>query len=377
MAEIMNTAIIFIKNDKELELANSKILGKKLIDYTIHTLAKLDLDNIYLVGGEDVEQEEIIKRDNVQEIIDDLKFTSGKCLLLSPFYPLVNKRDYQKVLNNNDEDGVVALDYKGACAFFVLPNNRLESFENVDFKELAVSDVDTKRVNGLDEITDFTEEIKMRINAKHIANGVNIVDPYSTYIGQDVIIDKTTVIYPGTVIEGKCLIGKANVITGSSYLIDVVIGDGNNIVSSRITDSIIHNNTNIGPNAHIRNSSEIYDEARIGNYVEIKNSKLGRLTRVAHLAYLGDAQVGEDVNIGCGVITINYDGTRKYATIIKDHAFIGSNANLIAPITVGEYAMVAAGSTVDEDVLDGDMAISRLYQTNKKGYGYRYINKEN
>ena len=109
----------------------------------------------------------------------------------------------------------------------------------------------------------------------------------------------------------------------------------------------------------------------------IKNSKIGKDTRVAHLAYIGDATVGEDVNIGCGAITINYDGTKKYPTVIKDHAFIGSNSNLIAPITIGEYAMVAAGSTVDSDVLDGDMAISRLYQTNKKGYGYRYINKEN
>lgn len=373
----MNTAIIFIKNEKELELANSKILGKRLVDYTIHTLTKLDLDNIYLVGAGDGEFVDVIKRDDVHEIIQDLRLTNGKCLLLSPFYPLVNKKDYLNILANEDEDGVVCLDEEKTCAIFSLPNNRLDTFETIDFKELAISKVDFKRVKSLSDITDFTEEIKMRINAKHIANGVNIVDPYSTYIGQDVIIDKTTIIYPGTVIEGKCLIGKGNVITGSSYLIDVVIGDNNNIVSSRITDSIIHNATNIGPNAHIRNSCEIFDEARIGNYVEVKNTKVGKQTRVAHLAYLGDAQIGEDVSIGCGVITINYDGTRKYATIIKDHAFIGSNANLIAPITIGEYAMVAAGSTIDEDVLDGDMAISRLYQTNKKGYGYRYINKEN
>lgn len=373
----MNTAIIFIKNDKELELAKSLILGKKLVDYTIHTLTKLDLDNIYLIGGDDLEVQNVIKRDKVSEIIDDLKLSDGKCLLLSPFYPLLSKKDYLSIMNNEDADGVVSLDENGTCAVFLLPNDRLESFENVDFKELSVTSLNTKRVKSLADITDFTEEIKMRINAKHIANGVNIVDPYSTYIGQDVIIDKTTIIYPGTVIEGKCLIGKANVITGSSYLINTIVGDGNNIVSSRITDSIIHNQTNIGPNAHVRNSSEIYDEVKIGNYVEVKNTKIGKLTRVAHLAYLGDSQIGEDVNIGCGVITINYDGTRKYATIIKDHAFIGSNANLIAPITIGEYAMVAAGSTVDEDVLDGDMAISRLYQTNKKGYGYRYINKEN
>lgn len=373
----MYSAIIIIKNEKELELAKAKLLGKSVIEYTLNELRKIDLDSIYLVGGNDLVLEGVIKRDNVNEIIEDLSKKEGKTLLLSPLYPLAVKKDYLKMLQNTDEDGAVMIDEKGLCKLFMLPNNRIKDFEDCDFKALSIEKSDSQKLNDFGDLPVITEELKMRINTKLIEKGVNIVDPFSTYISQDATIDKDTIIYPNTVVEGKCLIGKNNVISGGSYLINVVMGDNNNIMSSRISDSIIHDHVSVGPNAHVRSNAEIYDNVRVGNYVEIKNSKIGKDTRVAHLAYIGDATVGEDVNIGCGAITINYDGTKKYPTVIKDHAFIGSNSNLIAPITIGEYAMVAAGSTVDSDVLDGDMAISRLYQTNKKGYGYRYINKEN
>ena len=373
----MNSAIIFIKNDKELELAKAKLLGKSLIYYTIDEIKKLDIDNIYVIGAKDYIVEGVIKRDDVKEIIEDLSSKEGKCLLTSPFYPLALKEDYAKVLNSNDEDGAVLLDSDGLCSIFMLPNNQLKKFESVNFKTFEIEKSDAKKINSLSELSLFTEELRIRIIKRLIENGVNIMSPINTYIGPDVIIDKNTVIYPNVVIEGKCLIGKNNTITSGSHLLNVIMSDNNNIVNSRIADCTIHSNTVVGPNANLRNGSELFDNVLVGNYVEIKNSKLGENTRVAHLAYIGDATVGKDVNIGCGAITINYDGTRKYATIIKDHAFIGSNANLIAPITIGEYAMVAAGSTVENDVMDGDMAISRLYQTNKKGYGYRYINKEN
>lgn len=373
----MYSAIIIIKNEKELELSKAKLLGKSVIEYTINELKKLDLDIVYLVGGNDLILEGVIKRDNIDEVVDDLSKKEGKTLLLSPLYPLATKDDYKKMLDNTDEDGAVMIDSYGLCKIFMLPNNRIKDFETCDFKAFSIEKSDGKKLDDYDDLPILIDAMKTRINNKLIEKGVNIVDPLSTYISQDVTIDKNTIIYPNTVIEGRCLIGKDNAISGGSYLINVVIGDNNNIMSSRISDSIIHNHVSVGPNAHVRNNAEVYDNVRIGNYVEIKNSKIGKDTRVAHLAYVGDATVGEDVNFGCGAITINYDGSKKYPTVIKDHAFIGSNSNLIAPITIGEYAMVAAGSTVDSDVLDGDMAISRLYQTNKKGYGYRYINKEN
>lgn len=372
----MYSAVIIIKNQKELELAKAKLLGKSVIEYTLSELRRIDLDDIYLVGGKDLLLEGVIKRDNINEVVEDLSRKEGKTLLLSPLYPLATKNDYMKMLENDDEDGAVMVDENGLCKLFMLPNNRIKDFENCDFKALDIETSDGQKLDDLRDLPIFAEEMKTRINIKLTDKGVNIVDPFNTYVSQDAIIDKNTIIYPNTVIEGKCLIGKDNVIEAGSHLENVVIGDNNKIISSRITDSIIHSNVNIGPNAHVRNNTELYDNVRIGNYVEIKNSKIGKDTKIAHLAYIGDATVGEEVNIGCGAITINYDGEQKHPTVIKDHAFIGSNSNLIAPITIGEYAMVAAGSTVDKDVLDGDMAISRLYQTNKKGYGYRYINKE-
>ena len=373
----MNSAIIFIKNDKEFELAKAKLLGKSLIEYTLFELKKLDLDNVFLIGGKDLILDGVKKREDANEVVEDLSKYEGKTLLLSPFYPLATKSDYLKMLDSTDEDGAVMLDDDGLCKIFMLPNNKIKNFEHIDFKGLSIEASSGKKVDEFAQIPEITRELQKRINRKLIDKGVNIVDPESTYICEDATIDKNTIIYPNVVIEGKCLIGKNNVIEGTTYLNNVVIGNDNHIMSSRITDSIIHDSINIGPNAHIRMGSEIYDSARIGNYVEIKNSDIGKDTKVAHLAYIGDATVGEDVNIGCGAITINYDGSKKSPTVIKDHAFIGSNSNLIAPIIIGEYAVVAAGSTVDKDVNDGDMAISRLYQTNKKGYGYKYINKEN
>ena len=373
----MNSAIIFIKNDKELQLTKAKILGETIVEYVIHELKRLDLDNLYLVGGKELNFEDVINRRDINDIIKDLSDKEGKCLFVSPFYPLLPKKDYLKLINSEDKDGAVLIDEDGACATFMLPNNKLKTYDKCDLSKLSVVKTKEKRINTFPEVAEFADNIKLQINSKLIDKGVNIVDPYSTYISIETTIDKNTTIYPGVIIEGKCKIGKDNNITGNTYLTNVTIGDNNSIDASRISDSTIHNNCHIGPFAQIRNNSKLADEVRIGNYVEIKNSTIGDKTRIAHLAYIGDATVGDDVNIGCGAVTINYDGSKKYPTVIKNHAFIGSNANLIAPITIGEYSMVAAGSTVNHDVADGDMAISRLYQTNKKGYGFRYINKEN
>ena len=373
----MNSAIVFIKNDKELQLAGAKILGKTLVEYTLFELKRLDLDNLYIVGGEDFDFENVTNRKDVNDVVKDVAKKEGKCLFVSPFYPLISKKDYAKLLSSKDKDGAVLLDQEGACVAFMLPHNQIKNYDKCDLNELSVINTETKRVKELSEVPEFCDEMKLKINTKLIQKGVNIIDPFSTYISQDSTIDKNTTIYPNTVIEGKCKIGKGNIISGSSFLVNVTIGDDNTIEDSRISDSVVKNKCHIGPFAQIRSESRIADEVKIGNYVEIKNSTIGEKTRIAHLAYVGDATVGDDVNIGCGAVTINYDGTRKYPTVIKNHAFIGSNSSLIAPITIGEFAMVAAGSTIDEDVKDGDMAISRLYQTTKKGFGFRYINKEN
>ena len=146
------------------------------------------------------------------------------------------------------------------------------------------------------------------------------------------------------------------------------IGSNCRIESSYIRDSIIGDHVTVGPFAHIRNQSIVSDNVRIGNFVEIKKSTLSKGVKSAHLTYLGDSEIGENTNIGCGTITVNYDGTNKHKTVIGKNSFIGSNVNLIAPITIGDNATIAAGSTINEDVPSDSLAIARERQTTKVGY---------
>lgn len=231
-------------------------------------------------------------------------------------------------------------------------------------------------VNDKKELAQATRWMQKRINEHWMEEGVTLINPDSTYIGPDVILGKDVTLYPNVYLEGNTVIHDGTTILPQSFLVNAVIGKNCTVDSSRITDSIIHDEVKIGPYAHLRMNCEVDSKNRIGNFVEFKNTKFGFDSRCAHLTYLGDSEVGSKVNIGCGVITVNYDGKNKFHTVIKDGSFIGSNVNLIAPVTVGENAVVAAGSTATKDVPDGDMAIGRVRQENKPGYGLVYKNKE-
>jgi bifunctional UDP-N-acetylglucosamine pyrophosphorylase / glucosamine-1-phosphate N-acetyltransferase len=210
-------------------------------------------------------------------------------------------------------------------------------------------------INDKVALEEATNLMKLSINERWMREGVTIIDKNNTYIGPDVTIGAGTTIYPGSVIEGN-----------------VTIGQGCLIESSYIRDSVIGDHVTVGPFAHIRNQTVIGNHVRIGNFVEVKKSVLQDGVKAAHLTYLGDSEIGKHVNIGCGTITVNYDGKIKHKTIIEANAFIGSNVNLIAPITIGEGAAVAAGSTVTDDVPAQSLAIARERQTTKVGY---YANK--
>lgn len=205
---------------------------------------------------------------------------------------------------------------------------------------------------------------------------VKYIDKQRTYISSESLIGEGTIIYPDVYLEGNCIIGKNCKILPGTFLVNAVIGDNCTIISSRITDSVIGAGVEIGPNAHLRNHCEIGDFCRVGNFVEMKNTKFGTKSKCAHLTYLGDCIVGEGVNVGCGVVTANYDGKHKYQTIIGNHSFIGSGTKLIAPVHVGQHCLIAAGSTITKDVADGAMAIARTRQENKEGYGYKFIKGE-
>ncbi len=214
--------------------------------------------------------------------------------------------------------------------------------------------------------------MKRRINAQHMRNGVTIIDPANTYIGTDVKIGTDVVIEPGCVLKGNTTIEDEAVIGPNSEVNDCHIGANTVLRHSVATSSYIGQRVQVGPFAHIRPDASLGDDVKVGNFVEIKKSKIDNKSKVPHLSYIGDAEIGSGVNIGCGAITVNYDGKNKFKTTIEDDAFIGCNANLIAPVTIGKGALVAAGSTIHQDVPGDALSIGRAKQVNKEEYAKKY-----
>jgi len=238
--------------------------------------------------------------------------------------------------------------------------------------------VEAMRVSNPDEIQGINSRVELaavsRIvrqtkNAELMADGVTIDDPATTYIDAGVAIGADTVIHPGVAIEGRTTIGRRCEIHSGSRIVDSRIGDGVTIRNHCvITQASIANEASVGPFAHLRPEVSLGERARVGNFVEMKNTSLGAGSRSMHLSYLGDAVVGADVNVGAGTITCNYDGTRKQTTTIKDGAFIGSDTQLVAPVTIGEGAYVGTGTTIREDVPPGALAVSAGKQRNIEGW---------
>ncbi len=235
------------------------------------------------------------------------------------------------------------------------------AFQTNEFEE-------TLGVNDRVALAEAERTMRIRINQSHMRNGVTIMDPANTYIGTDVKIGQDTVIYPGTMIKGKTIIGTECVIGPNSEIDSCEIGNETVIRQSAAHKSSIGSHVNIGPFAHIRPESTIHDEVKIGNFVEIKKADFGKGSKASHLSYIGDAEVGSDVNIGCGSITVNYDGKNKFLTKIEDGVFVGCNSNLVAPVTIGKGAYVAAGSTITKDVPGEALSIARARQVNKEDY---------
>ncbi|KHF37741.1 bifunctional UDP-N-acetylglucosamine diphosphorylase/glucosamine-1-phosphate N-acetyltransferase GlmU, partial [Halalkalibacter okhensis] len=207
---------------------------------------------------------------------------------------------------------------------------------------------ETLGVNDRVALAEAEVIMKRRVNEYWMRQGVTIIDRDNTYISTDASIGQDTVLYPGTVILGKTTIGDDCIIGPNTEMKDSTIGNGTNIRQSVVYNSEVGNTVTIGPFAHVRPDSTISDDVRIGNFVEVKKSVMGQGSKASHLSYIGDAKVGKGVNFSCGAVTVNYDGKNKFKTVIEDGAFIGCNANLIAPVTVGKDALVAAGSTITD-----------------------------
>lgn len=224
---------------------------------------------------------------------------------------------------------------------------------------------EVKGINDRIELAEAGQVMRQRILSRHMQEGVTIIDPDSTYIDFGVSIGQDTVIHPNTSIRGTSAIGSNCYIDMNCIITNSLIGNGVQIKPSSVIDeSHISDNVTIGPFAHLRPQTHIEEGGRIGNFVEIKKSRVGKGSRANHLTYIGDSTIGEGVNIGAGTITCNYDGQAKHPTVIEDRVFVGSNTSLVAPVKVGKDAVIGAGSTITKDVPPGSLAVGRGRQTN-------------
>jgi bifunctional UDP-N-acetylglucosamine pyrophosphorylase/glucosamine-1-phosphate N-acetyltransferase len=241
--------------------------------------------------------------------------------------------------------------------------------------EVATVEVGADEVMGCNDRVDVTRAdkiIRLRLAESLMRAGVSVRDPERLYVEPGVSIGRDTELGPGVELRGKVTIGKGCVIEQGVVITDCSIGDGVHIKPYCVlSESSIANRAQIGPWCHIRPGTTVEDDVHLGNFVETKKTRMGKGAKANHLSYLGDADVGEKVNVGCGTITCNYDGYAKYKTVIEDDAFIGSDTQLVAPVTVGRGAVTAAGTTVYKDVPPGALALTRTEIVFKEGWAAR------
>jgi bifunctional UDP-N-acetylglucosamine pyrophosphorylase / glucosamine-1-phosphate N-acetyltransferase len=224
-------------------------------------------------------------------------------------------------------------------------------------------------INSRAELAAVSRIMRDQKNAELMAAGVTLEDPATAYIDREVAIGPDTIIHPCVAIEGKTTIGAGCEIHSGVRIVDSHVGNGTIILNHCVlVEARVGDDVRVGPFAHLRKDADVREHARVGNFVELKNTVLGPGSKSMHLAYLGDARIGEQVNVGAGTITCNYDGVKKQQTTIQDGAFIGSDTQLIAPVTVGQNAYVGSGSTIREDVPSGALAVSAGKQRNIAGW---------
>lgn len=268
-------------------------------------------------------------------------------------------REALELIDNNNAQG----EYYLTDTIYIMRDNgkKVGAYNGSTIEELM-------GVNSRVELSKAESIMRNRINQFHMINGVTIIDTNSTYIESDVEIGNDTIIYPGVMLKGNTRIGCECIIEMNSSIENSIIGNNTEVKNSTIVDSFIGENTTVGPYAYLRPHSNIGNNVKIGDFVEVKNATIEDNSKASHLAYIGDAYVGKNVNIGCGVVFVNYDGKNKFKSIVKDGAFIGSNSNLVAPVTIEENGYIATGSTITNDVPKNALAIARERQSIKEDW---------
>ena len=237
-----------------------------------------------------------------------------------------------------------------------------------DIVIVQVDEDSIKGINSMSQLNEVEDIMQKKLIEGFMEQGVYFQDPTSTYIDADVTISSGTKVLANTHLTGSTSIDENCTIGPNAQINNSIVGKNSKVVNSVVDQSTIHENGNIGPFAHIRPGSELGEGVKVGSFAETKKSKIGKGSKVPHLAYVGDAELGENVNFSAGAITVNYDGKEKHKTDIKDGAFIGSDVMLVAPVTIGEESMIGAGSVITKDVPSKALGIERNNQKNVEGY---------
>ncbi|HFD5629701.1 TPA: bifunctional UDP-N-acetylglucosamine diphosphorylase/glucosamine-1-phosphate N-acetyltransferase GlmU [Streptococcus pyogenes] len=311
-----------------------------------------------IVRNKDGEVIKIVEQKDANEYEQQLKeINTGT-------YVFDNKRLFEalKCITTNNAQGEYYL--TDVVAIFRANKEKVGAYILRDFNE-------SLGVNDRVALATAETVMRQRITQKHMVNGVTFQNPETVYIESDVEIAPDVLIEGNVTLKGRTHIGSGTVLTNGTYIVDSEIGQGSIITNSMIESSVLAAGVTVGPYAHLRPGTTLGREVHIGNFVEVKGSHIGEKTKAGHLTYIGNAQVGSSVNVGAGTITVNYDGQNKYETVIGDHAFIGSNSTLIAPLEVGDNALTAAGSTISKTVPADSIVIGRSRQVTKEGYAKR------
>lgn len=331
--------------------------------------------------------------DGVQEVTvpngADMRTMLEQCLTISDAEayliaadPIPEVTDYAPLLHAYRQSGVPAVALGGASDGVyhaaVISRAQLETALANGARQLpdivcgAQSySVPHTAVTGGRQAYQAQKNLMTAINFRLMDQGVSIFAPEDTYIAPDASIGAGTVILPGTIIRPGCTIGAGCTIGPNSLLEQATVGDRTNVNSAQIYESSVGCDATVGPFAYVRPGCTIGDRTRIGDFVELKKAQIGNDTKVSHLTYIGDAEVGERVNFGCGTVVVNYDGYVKSKTTIGDDCFIGCNTNLVAPLELGKRVLTAAGTTVTRNVPDGALCVARIRQDNKEGWNDR------
>lgn len=339
---------------------------KLLIVECENSVAGINLSRLDICGLDSIswlkrisDEFEVVNTVNLSEL--------SRTIVLYSDTPLVNANTLNEICAYMEECGLDSAELERG---YVIG----ESFSNC--KKVVVRSEDFIRLRDSASYSKISKLMRERINLTHMQNGVFMTDSDTVYIDVNVTIGEGTIIAPNNRLVGNTVIGKNCLLESGNFLTDTVISDGVKLTSVVSVDASVGEGTTVGPYVYLRPSANVGAHCKVGDFVEIKNSNISDGTKVPHLAYVGDADVGSGVNVGCGVIFANYDGRRKHRTTVGDKTFIGSNTTLIAPIEVGEKVFIAAGATISRSIPDGALVIARARETIKEGRAENYLKKE-